>query len=325
MILGPTMPIPIEAMWADLERIGTFPAHQRVSAGHPLDLYAEVAESGIVGLLAVCDEEPPTPPSYESVSVEIGRRADARWAVQIKLVRPEFRSLFSRLCDDIVASGKTGQKKERAGHYVLGRLARWRLLLDLGPDGLLSDAALRGLTAEVLFLREAISVYGIALSVAGWNGPFGAAQDFDLPNRRFEIKAVTQSATTVRISSIDQLDIAMSEITLVVYVLRRVDLETPGAFTLPSLVANVRTSLGSAGSTLEEFEARLLSAGYQDSDEYQKIAFKIDDVRHYAITSAFPKLVRSELSASISFATYDLVLAKCEDYRVAPLGSLDGS
>ena len=320
MISGPKMLTPIEAIWAELEGVGKFPAHLRVSAEHPLDLYAEVADTGMVGLLVLCDAEPPIPPSYESVSVEIGRRGDSRWAVQLKLARAEFRSLFSHLCDDIIESGKTWQKKERAGHYVLERLARWRKLLDLGADGLLSDTALRGLIAELLFLREAIPVHGIAVSVNGWNGPFDAAQDFDLPDRQYEIKAVTQRTGAVRISSLDQLDIAVSEITLVVYVLRRVDLETPGAFTPNALVAKIRADLDSSGITLEEFEARLLCAGYKKSDVYLRIAFKVEDVRYYAITPDFPKLVRSELSASIASATYDLILAKCEDYRVAPLG-----
>ena len=185
---------------------------------------------------------------------------------------------------------------------------------------MLFDTALRGLIAELLFLREAIPVHGIAVSVNGWNGPFDAAQDFDLPDRQYEIKAVNQRTGTVRISSLDQLDIAAAEITLVVYVLRRVGLETPGAFTPNALVAKVRADLDSSGKALEEFEARLLCAGYKKSDVYLRIAFKVEDVRYYAITPDFPKLVRSELSASIASATYDLILAKCEDYRVAPLG-----
>ena len=313
------MPTPIEAMWAELERLGEFPAHLRVSAEHPLDLYAEVTDTGGLGLLALCDEEPPTPPSYESVTVEIGRRADSRWAVQIKLVQPALRSLFARLCDDIVEAGETWQKKKRTGHFVLERLARWRKLLDIGSDGLLSDAALRGLIAEVSFLQEAIPVYGMTASVNGWNGPFDAAQDFDLPDRQYEIKAIIPNAATVRISSIDQLDIAASDITLVVYVLRRVDLESTGAFTLNTLIENVRASLSSSRSALEEFNARLMTAGYRDSDVYLKIAFKVVDVRYYAISPDFPKLVRSELSASIASASYDVLLATCEDYRVAPL------
>ncbi len=320
MISGTTMSISIESIWAKLERVGNFPAHSRVSAEHPLDLYAEVSESGRIGLLVLCDVELPPPPSYESVVVEIGKRSDSRWSVQVKLLRPELRPQFSRLCDDIILSGGAWPNKERAGHYVLERLARWRRLLDLGSDGLLSDTALRGLVAELAFLNTAIPLYGASESVNAWNGPLGAAQDFCFPERRYEIKAVAPNAATVRISSIDQLDTAESEINLVVYVLRRVELESAGAFTLSALLGSVRQRIGAAENVLDAFEARLVNAGYHECDAYLKIAFRIDDTRYFAVTADFPKLVRSELSSAIASATYDLQLAQCEDYRVAPLG-----
>jgi hypothetical protein len=320
MISGKTMPTPIEVIWAKLELLGKFPAHLRVSAEHPLDLYAELSDQGRVGLFVLCDVEPPLPPTYESVAVEIGKRTDSRWSVQLKLLRPELRAQFARLCDDIILSGNSGIRKERAGHYVLERLARWRRLLDLGADGLLSDTALRGLVAEVSFLNAAIPLYGASVTVNAWNGPFDAAQDFHLPDRRYEIKAVAPNAATVKISSIDQLDTTDSEIQLVVYMLRRVEIDSTGFFTLRSLVETVRHSLILTGHVLDEFEARLANTGYRDLDAYLKIAFRIVDIKNYLITDNFPKLVRSEVSAAITSANYDIQLSECEDYRVAPIG-----
>ena len=317
---GKTMQTPIEAIWEKLELLGKFPAHLRVSADHPLDLYAELSDQGRLGLLVLCDVEPPLPPTYESVAVEIGKRADSRWSLQLKLLRPELRAQFSRLCDDIILSGNSGTRKARAGHYVLERLARWRRLLDLGPDGLLSDMALRGLVSEIAFLTKAIPIYGASVTVHAWNGPFDAAQDFHLPDRRYEIKAVVPNAATVKISSIDQLDTTESEIQLVVYILRLVDFDSAGAFTLCSLVETVRQSLISTGHVLDEFEARLANTGYRDLDAYLRIAFRIDEIRHYAITANFPKLVRSELSSAIASANYEIQLSKCEDFRVALVG-----
>jgi hypothetical protein len=320
MMLGMTMQKPIESIWEKLEKRGVAPAHIRVSADHPLDLYAELSDEAQVGLLAICDLEPPVPPIYESVTVDVGRRSDSRWSVQLKLLRPELRSQFARLCDDIILSGETGVRKERAGHYVLERLSRWRRLLDLGPDGLLSDIAMRGLTAELLFLKDAISLYSPLVAVNAWQGPFDAAQDFHLPDRRYEIKAVLPYAVTVKISSIDQLDTAESEINLVVYALRRVDLDSAGAFTLPVLINGIREALAPTGDVLDEFNVRLANTGYRDLDEYKNISFRMSDVKFFSVDQDFPRLARSELTSGIAAATYDVRLSECESFRVAPVG-----
>jgi hypothetical protein len=314
-IWGTTMSTSIDTLWEELTRLGKFPAHRRISADHPLDLYAEVSDGGRLGLLAISSTEPPIPPHYESVDVEIARRNDGRWAVRLILARPELKVLFSHLCEDIAEAGLTFRPESESGAFVLARLARWRRLLGLGPDGLLSENDVRGLVGELLFLRTAMTIFGPNSSVVGWNGPYDAPRDFDLPNASFEIKTIRHGAVTVRIGSLDQLDASPNTLSLIVYELSGVDATVRDAIVLPRLVAEIRSSLEPYGAAMEDFNTRLLVAGYEDRVEYEKTAFRITSTKFFSVTGDFPKLARSELPHAFAEASYELFLAACEPYR----------
>ena len=201
------------------------------------------------------------------------------------------------------------------GAFALARLARWRRLLSVGQGGLLSEQALRGLVGELLFLKNAILTIGAALSVAGWEGPFDAPKDFQLAGEAYEIKTISLGAATVSIASINQLDAAPGILFLVVYELSAVPAGSSGAITPIGLVEEIRTALVPHGCVLEDFNARLLAAGFEDQDPYRKMYFRVDGQRSFIVREGFPRLTRSELPHAIADASYELLLADCEAFR----------
>lgn len=311
----------IESVWDELMLQQQFPAHKRIAADYPLDLYAEISIDHRPGLLAISKDPITTPPKYDAVDVKVGLRNDGRWAVSIVLTRAELRPLFVRLCNDVIESGLSCRPSNNAGQFVLARLSRWRQLLKMGFDGLLKENEIQGLIGELLFLSKAINVFGPQNGVNSWKGPLDAPRDFECPSGSFEIKTVRAGSVSIHISSIDQLDVAAgARLTLVVYELIRADGRQADAITLPGVIKDIRKQIEDEEAASLEFEDKLLAAGYLERPEYESIRFKKISDRFYSVLPDFPRLARTGLPHAITDARYDLLIADCESFIADPIG-----
>ena len=71
----------------------------------------------------------------------------------------------------------------------------------------MSDTEIVGLLGELLFMDDhMIPQYGVATALASWMGPEKTHKDFSTENMWYEIKTINSGKTTVRISSLEQLD-----------------------------------------------------------------------------------------------------------------------
>jgi hypothetical protein len=308
----------IETLWKDLMSAGGFPSHRRVSAEHPMDLYAAITADGRRGMLIISSEKPPDAPHYESVEIEIRQRVDGQWAMQLILARPDLQPLFTHLCNDLIETGNSFVPISQSGAFVLGRLAKWRRMLNLGSDDLLSDIEIRGLIGELLFLKTAFPVFGVRNSMTAWSGPYDAPQDFVFPDAAFEIKTVSPGDVAVRIGSLDQLDYAGDMLTLVVYALLRVNPNVTNGFTLDEIVSDLRSLSETEAGAVEEFDLKLRVAGYQEREEYKSLRYSLGDAKYYSVGGDFPCLVRSRLPHAVAEAKYSLYLSECESFRTEP-------
>ena len=181
----------LQALWQELATVSERPAFRRVDDTHPLDLYATVLNTNEPGITLISKEKPPLPPDYAAVSVSRSQRSDSRWYLTIALKKYEFLSHFAVLCEDLVESSRQASERS-APAFLLSRLARWKRLMDEPRSDLLSDAELRGLVGELLFLKDtAIPRWGGSLSLTGWEGPFDAPHDFVFPELNVEVKTCT--------------------------------------------------------------------------------------------------------------------------------------
>jgi hypothetical protein len=296
----------IEELWAaialEAAAAGTF----RMFEGHPLDLWAGLDLNGRRVLMLVTDSAPEELPPPGVIEVTLAERADARFSLILRLARPEFHELFGRLCEDLVAATQTSRREDGAAR-LLSRLARWRRLLEPGPDLCLTDAQVRGLFGELWFLKTvAIPCFGHLHAVNGWNGPMGAPQDFQLGSGLVEVKTILPGRHSVSISSGEQLENGETPLQLAVIVI-----DTSNGVSLVELVAHIREELETASGTAAEFELRLAEIGYMDRQEYELPAFTVQSIRYYPVVDPFPRIVTSRIAAGLSQITYDLDLLEC--------------
>jgi hypothetical protein len=305
----------IEALWDALELEGEPGGARRVDESHPCDLYAGLDPDGRRGLILITDSVPPEPSRFEAVDVVTSQRHDRRWSLAIWLGVPALLPPFSRLCQDLIEASREIDPAEAAA-FLLTRLARWRRLLEPGT-GALAISELRGLAGELVVLDQCLGLWASSQVIDAWVGPLDAPQDFALPSLWIEAKATLPTASAVRITSVDQLDVT-GRLVLAVVTLANVSADSPGV-SPASLVEGIRLQLTGSGSpsALLEFDSKLATLGYADDPVYSDTMFRIDGVRYFDVADGFPAIRRRDLPAGVAEAIYDIELSACAPFATS--------
>jgi len=299
----------LEQLWRELRTAGIGSAQRRFDPSHPHDLYADFLPPDRPALLVICRSRPPVLRPMRSLSVEDGLRADGRWALRIVLHEPALRPVFAALCADIVAATRGDPDEAGLGAATVGRIERWRRLLEQDRAGL-GKLALAGLIGELLVLE---TLLGDGLSpreaVAAWQGPYGAPQDFKLPSgRRIEAKTVAREARAVRINSLDQLDAGADTLALAVVRIETVEGSAADGITAPALIRRVRERLFSDRGAVAAFEAALAEAGWHEDPSHDDYAVRPITIEFHDIDNGFPLLTPAVVPVGIVAAAYTITL-----------------
>lgn len=304
--------IPFEERWESLRPALHDPVvYQRVDERHILDFYLGRDVTGERILLLFSDREAPSGKQTQGIQVSTARRADGKWSLVFKLLKPELGKIFSHLCEDLVMASRSITNPSEGPNFVMARFARWQRLLERGATELLSENEVRGLIGELIFLETyAIPRYGADVAVEGWVGPLAADQDFRYADCWYEVKAVVLDSPTVKISSIEQLDVDVTQYEgeLAAVCLDRTSPDEPDGVSLNGLVSRIRQFLDACPHAESVFSDRLLEARYFDRPEYNNPYYKIKWLYRYSVTTDFPRLTRSTVPKGIRNAKYEIAL-----------------
>lgn len=217
--------------------------------------------------------------------------------------------VFAGLCRDIIVFTRTNVADDTAAAVILSRVDRWRRLLQGELRGL-SESELRGLIGELVVLEtELLPALPAIDAVTAWNGPFGAAQDFTLPNgQRIEAKALRRDASSCRINGLSQLDPGPDTLVLAVVRLDQTGADADGAISATRLVNRLRDRLLSEPFALNELDSRLAAAGWQEHPDHDRFAVRLLGIERHAVDSVFPRLIRSTVPGGVLEADYEIAL-----------------
>lgn len=299
----------IEELWRQLSNGAQGGAQTRIDAIHPLDIYADVQPLGEVGLLALCSNRPPDVRPMRALSVERGRRTDGRWALRLSLEERQLLPVFTAFCQDIIECTRTGVDEAHLGEVIVRRLVHWRSLLERDSSGL-GEAALRGLIGELLVLRDRLlPSLGLSAAVSSWRGPFGAPQDFVLPDgRHAEVKTVGRHAEQIRVNGLAQLDSGQNPLSLIVVRVEPTTETSAGAVTAPSLIASLRTALAPEPETLRDFDAALAGMGWHEHPSHDDMFVRPIGIEDHEVGPGFPRLIRATVPSGVLDAEYMIAL-----------------
>lgn len=260
-----------EQRWKELHSRPTEPVFQRVDESHILDFYLGRDICGEPLLLLLTDSKPPTFPMIQSIKISSAIRQDGRWVLILKLVYPELLRVFSHLCEDLVESSRYCEDIANGASFVLYRFLRWKRLLERGKQATLDELALRGLIGELLFMEQmCVLGHGLRESLEAWVGPSGSDQDFRFSNFWYEVKTIRPGSSSIKISSIEQLD-ADSEGKLVIVILDTANKIEPDSFTVIELIGRLRQAFSFDPAISLKFEDKLLDVGYIEQSEYSDL------------------------------------------------------
>jgi len=289
----------------------------RMAPESRFDIYAGVDSSSFV-LLAIGIHARPPNIATDSSSLDYFRqqRKDGSWLMVLRLRQNGLETVFGRLCQDLVDAAEGVPDEKALVILFRERLNLWKKLFQHGGSGFLQPHEIKGLIAEMLVLELLIRGGQLDLheSVSGWIGPLGADQDFVYSDRAIEVKAVGPGAESVSISSLEQLDCAVS-MHLVLATLRPGTSGEPGAIGLNALAARVEGMIAKSPEALNTFKERLLEARYVEHEFYETVLFEPMSIVGYAVTATFPKLVRDMVPQGIVSASYSIEIDSIGEFR----------
>jgi len=316
-------------VWARLESessaLGSGHLRHRVAVDAPVDVYLAVERPSGARVLALGFDRRPRTSLGETVHLRGLRVSEAPfqleerpWTVSIATSRAEDNPLFAELADDLVGVVSASSSADQASDDLAARLECWRRFLERAGPGGLPEAAQAGLYGELWTLREVIGpATSIGAAVACWEGPSGAAQDFQGRSFAVEVKASRQLApTSILISNERQLDAAGRDyLGLVVVGLEQAP---GGSESLPEMVASLRLLLASSPMSLLAFEDRLLSAGYMDAHAhlYAEAPLTVRWSRFFRVDDAFPRITERMLPPGVGSVSYEIALDACAPHAI---------
>jgi len=228
------------------------------------------------------------------------------------------QDLFSGLCESLVRTLTPMADSATALSVTLAHIKRWKAFLAGRKTRLLSPEEIRGLFAELWFLR---SLYQSHLpekaAVDAWCGVEGLHQDFIFGNTAVEIKSLSgKERNTVHISSEDQLEGISDNLFLMIFRLNDMP-DSARALSLNDAVYRIENELTDA-SVIENFSAKLAGYGYVSIPEYDLPKLLVNATHAYLVSNNFPRLIRSCLPEGVTKVSYEIELENISLFEIEP-------
>lgn len=289
--------------------------YTRIDPVHPLEFNIGFEEINHRALLLISDFEPKTIESSKSISITIGKRQDEKWAICFRLVKKEQESVFLHFCCDLIESSRSQSNNQSGLFFVLDRYKQWHRLLEYQVEGL-SETVKKGLLGEVIFMQNLLKFNQDLLQVVrGWVGPEGSDRDFIYEDIWYEVKAEGIASKTVKISSLEQLDVKQYG-QLIICLIDKTTSNELNSFSLKGKLDEINNYLIKVQDAYKLFNSKLLKIGYIELKEYSEQFYTFSGFKRYLIDSAFPRLIKDSIPSQIISASYDISLSAIENWRI---------
>jgi hypothetical protein len=242
---------------------------------------------------------------------------DGASSLQFELTDPTFADVF-----DVIGNNVLTQILESADDYesfkrFVTQIEEWQSFLDALPSETLSFHARQGLFAELWFLQEYLLRDQVAsCAVGSWAGPKSQAKDFQFAGLAVEVKSSSSKEhTRFTVNNEMQLDQqSVGKLFLCGILLEPL---TAGGFSLPEVIAKIRSSLAGDYKVLRSFSDKLVQVGYRDADaQFYVERFSVRSIRFFDVIDGFPRIVGSDLRLGVGDVRYSILLSECERFRL---------
>lgn len=236
--------------------------------------------------------------------------------LNIYLLDNDLKDIFSLFIQNILEDIAESITEKEAITKTFNVISKWKKLFDKINFNGLSLEYQKGLLGELLFINSLLDA-GIESDIIlnAWMGPDFDDKDFRFGDIGIEVKLTSSKHPKLKITNEGQLDIQnLNRLFLILYIVEHVQ---GNGFTLNSLVSQIRIKLSSNFNSLSLFNERLLLLGYlQIDEEYYNNMFRSKEIYTYAVTSEFPRIIKSQLPSGIYDTSYSIELSAVENFKI---------
>ncbi len=301
----------IKNKFLELKDIDKF---QRVAVSHPIPWYIGLDGRNRYSLFVITKTQPKSISSTKLMSVFIGERKDGNYGITFSLTEKRNLDLFAHFCDDMITYTAHVVKQEMAADIICGRYIQWQKAFVKTEGKLLSYEQIKGLIGELCFMKmKLMPIYGPEKAVDSWSGIEATDQDFACDGTWYEVKTTVSGSASVKISSVEQLDVQEEGHLIVIFLDKTSEADT-SKITLNSIVELVMESIPSQVYK-DNLRNRLLAYGYYYDKAYDKFGFKYNGMTSYKVGLDFPCLRKKDIPISVQNVKYELSLAAIDTYK----------
>lgn len=279
----------------------------RIDDEHILDLHIGLDEKGRKSIELRSMFKPVKVTGTSAIDVTQYTKPEYN-TIRFSLKDDDMSGLFYKFCEDIIEQTKELKNEKDGYKAITTRFFQWKKMFVLSKNTFLTEPEIMGMIGEILFLRGPLAdEIGLSEALKSWSGQELTHKDFSCSDKWYEVKTISRGNTTVRISSLEQLDSDKNG-ELIVYSLEKMSPAYNG-ISLNKLILETRQMFLSADDA-DTFLAKVAMQGYEYNNYYDEFVFEVSGLTRYKVTVQFPKLTHANVPKEITKANYDLALAE---------------
>jgi len=280
----------------------------RVDDKHPLDFFIGLNETGFLVLILNSNFQIKSMQGNKIIDIRVFNK-DNQYHLAITLKDFDFKKIYYDFIDDLIIHSNEELPIETLIKRVINRIYLWKAAFKPTASNLLTESVIRGLVGELYFLKSyIIDKYGLEKAINGWFGPKRYKRDFEIGDQWYEVKTKSTSSRSVKITSIEQLDVEING-TLAVVSMDKTDLIVDKAYSLNQLIDELYEIVYDYELKDIIFE-KLEAIGYSFRIEYDEYAYLITNLELFDINEDSLILRKSLMPNSISNVKYSLDISQ---------------
>lgn len=294
----------------------TYDILKRVEANASIKVFYGYTKDGKRRLAFLSKIQPEYINSTKMISVNHYQDNSSLYWLSFDLENNALSNLFNTFCSDMVNSLDGINNEEIELKCLKKRFDSWKKMFQNTPQKELSEEEEQGLFGELYFLYKFMAPkYGLEKAIFSWTGPLDYSKDFSIDETWYEIKTSNANASSIKISSINQLD-SDKDGFLGVIKIEKMSNEYRG--TLSSVFELIEAILNEIKNTQtqEVFIEKLSKFSFDTENNAIPRRYDVKSMTLYNVTDDFPRLTKTNIAfPEIENVSYTINLAGIERFK----------
>lgn len=278
-------------------------------------IYYGMSNDGHSRLSFMSSVMPPKMDSTKLLRIVQGKESEGVYWTSFDLLESTARQVFYSFCNDLVNAVENISEEKKALVILKNRFHIWKSMFKkIGSN--ISAEALKGLFGELYFIDTVLAgKVGINEAITAWSGTDGTAKDFSIGTNWFEIKAVSASSVSVKISSVAQLSSETPGHLVIIRLESMSPAFTGGKSSIDELFNSILTKID-LDEIKELFLSKILTYGLNMSDDCCTEKFSVVSVQPYRVDNIFPRLTEADIKHNeICKVCYELIINSLNRFK----------